>query len=71
MKLLTKQQALKAYLAGYTIVYNIDCKFKQVNQNTRLNASNEYYVLGYMTILLVKLCTGYWCRHTCVYLNTL
>ncbi len=21
-------------------------KFKQVNQNTRLNASNEYYMLG-------------------------
>ena len=46
MKLLTKQQALRAYLAGYTIVYNIEGKFKQVNQNTRLNASNEYYVLG-------------------------
>ena len=46
MKLLTKQQALKAYLAGYTIVYNVKGKFKQVNQNTRLNASNEYYVLG-------------------------
>ena len=45
MKLLTKQQALKAYLAGYTIVYNVDGKFKHVNQNTRLNASNEYYVL--------------------------
>ena len=45
MKLLTKQQALKVYLAGYTIVYNIGGKFKQVNQNTRLNASNEYYVL--------------------------
>ena len=46
MKLLTKQQALKAYLAGYMIVYNIEGKFEQVNQNTRLNASNEYYVLG-------------------------
>ena len=46
MKLLTKQQALKAYLSGCTIVYNIEGKFKQVNQNTRLNASNEYYVLG-------------------------
>ena len=46
MKLLTKQQALKAYLAGYTIVYNVKGKFKQVNQNTRLNTSNEYYVLG-------------------------
>ena len=46
MKLLTKQQALKAYLAGYTTVYNMDGKFKQVNQNTRLNASNGYYVLG-------------------------
>lgn len=46
MKLLTKQQALKAYLAGYTIVYNDGSKFKQVNQNTRLNTSNEYYVLG-------------------------
>ena len=46
MKLLTKQQALKAYLSGYAIVYNIEGKFKQVNQNTRLNASNEYYVLG-------------------------
>ena len=46
MKLLTKQQALKAYLAGYTIVYDDNGKFKQVNQNTRLNASNEYYVLG-------------------------
>lgn len=52
MKLLTKQQALKAYLSGYTIVYNIDADgcgtptFKQVNQNTRLNTSNEYYVLG-------------------------
>ena len=46
MKALTKQQALKAYLAGYKIVYNINGKFKQVNQNTRLNASNEYYVLG-------------------------
>ena len=45
MKLLTKQQALKAYLAGYTIVYNIEGKSKQVNQSTRLNASNEYYVL--------------------------
>lgn len=46
MKLLTKQQALKAYLAGYAIVYNIEGKFEQVNQDTRLNASNEYYVLG-------------------------
>lgn len=50
MKLLTKQQALKAYLAGYTIVYNDGgcgtLTFKQVNQNTRLNTSNEYYVLG-------------------------
>ena len=46
MKLLTKQQALKTYLAGYTIVYNTEGKFKQVNKNTRLNASNEYYVLG-------------------------
>lgn len=46
MKLLTKQQAVKAFLAGYTIVYNIKGKFKQVNQNTRLNDSNEYYVLG-------------------------
>ncbi len=46
MKLLTKQQALKAYLAGYTIVYKTEGKFKQVNQNTRLNTSNEYYVLG-------------------------
>ena len=46
MKLLTKQQALKAYLSGYTIVYNIEGKFKQVSQNIRLNASNEYYVLG-------------------------
>lgn len=46
MKLLTKQQALKAYLAGYTIVYNVVGEFKQVNQNTRLDASNEYYVLG-------------------------
>lgn len=46
MKLLTKQQALQAYLAGYAIVYNINGKFKQVNQNTRLNSSNEYYVLG-------------------------
>ena len=45
MKLLTKQQALRAYLAGYTIVYNINGKFKRVNQNTRLNTSNEYYVL--------------------------
>ena len=45
MKLLTKQQALKAYLLGYTIVYNIEGKFKQVNQDTRLNASNEYYML--------------------------
>lgn len=46
MKLLTKQQALKAYLVGYTIVYEDNGKFKQVNQNTRLNTSNEYYVLG-------------------------
>ncbi len=46
MKLLTKQQALKAYLLGCAIVYNIEGKFKQVSQNTRLNASNEYYVLG-------------------------
>ena len=46
MKLLTKQQALKAYLAGYKIVYDDNGKFKQVNQKTRLNASNEYYVLG-------------------------
>ena len=46
MKLLTKQQALKAYLTGYTIVYSIDGKFEQVNWNTRLNASNDYYVLG-------------------------
>lgn len=46
MKLLTKQQVLKAYLAGYTIVYEDKGKFKQVNQNTRLNTSNEYYVLG-------------------------
>ena len=46
MKQLTKQQALKAYLAGYTIVYDDNGKFKQVNQNTRLTASNEYYVLG-------------------------
>ena len=46
MKLLTKQQALKAYLAGYTIVYENKAKFKQVNQNTRLSTSNEYYVLG-------------------------
>ena len=46
MKLLTKQQALKAYLSGYSIVYNIEGNFKQVNQNTRLNTSNEYYVLG-------------------------
>ena len=45
MKLLTKQQALKAYLSGYTIVYDDKGKFKQVNQNTRLNTSNEYYVL--------------------------
>ena len=46
MKFLTKQQALKAYLAGYAIVYEDKGKFKQVTQNTRLNASNEYYVLG-------------------------
>ena len=46
MKLLTKQQALKAYLLGYTIVYEDKGKFKQVNQSTRLNTSNEYYVLG-------------------------
>lgn len=45
MKLLTKQQALKAYLAGCTIVYEDKGKFKKVNQNTRLNTSNEYYVL--------------------------
>ena len=45
MKLLTKQQALKAYLAGYTIVYNNKGKFKQVNQNTQLKSSNEYYEL--------------------------
>ena len=45
MKLLTKQQALRAYLAGYTIVYDDNGKFKQVDKNTRLNASNEYYVL--------------------------
>ena len=46
MKLLTKQQALRAYLAGYTIVYENKGRFKQVNQKTRLNASDEYYVLG-------------------------
>ena len=46
MKLLTKQQALKAYLLGSTIVYDDKGKFKQVNQSTRLNTSNEYYVLG-------------------------
>lgn len=46
MKLLNKQQALKDYLAGYMIVYEDKGKFKQVNQNTRLNTSNEYYVLG-------------------------
>ena len=46
MKPLAKQQALKAYLLGYTIVYEDKGKFKQVNQSTRLNASNEYYVLG-------------------------
>ena len=46
MKILTKQQALKDYRAGYVIVYEDKGKFKQVNQNTRLNASNEYYVLG-------------------------
>ena len=46
VKLLTKQQALKANPSGYAIVYNDNGKFKQVNQNTRLNASNEYYVLG-------------------------
>ena len=45
MKLLTKQQVLQAYLAGYKIVYDDKGKFKQVTQNTRLNASNEYYVL--------------------------
>jgi len=45
VKLLTKQQALKDYLAGYTIVYDDSGKFKQVNQNTRLSTSNEYYVL--------------------------
>ena len=32
MKLLTKQQALKAYLSGYAIVYDDKGKFKQVNQ---------------------------------------
>ena len=46
MKLLTKQQTLKAYLLGYTIVYDDKGKFKQVNQSTRLNTSNEYYMLG-------------------------
>ena len=46
MKLLTKQQALKAYLSGYVIVYENKGRFKQVNQNTRLNTSNEYYMLG-------------------------
>ena len=46
MKLLTKQQALKAYLAGYMIVYDDRGKFKRVNRDTRLNTSNEYYVLG-------------------------
>ena len=46
MKVLTKQQALKAYLAGYAIVYEDKGKFKKVNQSTRLNTSNEYYVLG-------------------------
>ena len=46
MKLLTKQQVLKAYLSGYVIVYENKGKFKRVNQNTRLNTSNEYYVLG-------------------------
>ena len=46
MKPLTKQQALKASLAGCTIVYDDKGKFKRVNQNTRLNASTEYYVLG-------------------------
>ena len=46
MKLLTKQQALKAYLAGCTIMYEDKGKFKQVNHNTQLNTSNEYYVLG-------------------------
>lgn len=45
MKLLTKQQALKAYLLGSTIVYDDKGKFKQVNQNTQLNTSNEYYML--------------------------
>ena len=50
MKLLAKQQALRAYLAGYTIVYDDKGKFKQVNQNTRLNASNEYYVLDYASL---------------------
>ena len=39
MKLLNKQQALKAYLAGYTIVYDVSGKFKRVNQNTRLSTS--------------------------------
>ena len=46
MKLLTKQQALKTYLAGYTIVYEDKGKFKKVNQSTRLSTSNEYYMLG-------------------------
>ena len=32
MKLLTKQQALKAYLAGYTIVYDIEGKFKSTSK---------------------------------------
>ena len=45
MKLLTKQQALKAYLSGYTIVYDDKGKFKRVNRDTLLNTSNEYYVL--------------------------
>ena len=46
MKLLTKQQALKAYLAGYAIVYADRGKFKRVNRDTRLNTSNGYYMLG-------------------------
>ena len=29
MKLLTKQQALKAYLAGYKIMYNVKGKFNK------------------------------------------
>ena len=46
MKLLTKQQALKAYLSGYVIVYENKGKFKRVNRDTRLDTSNEYYMLG-------------------------